>query len=198
MLILSRLRDTATLPFTDEGMSPRGILLSSGFTVLGCVGGERVAGTMCVLRVSWGRKAGRERREGRESEWYKRLVLLSQFYITVFSCIMSGRFSMIGFTNLEKKSIKVQVNCWELLFSASLWFALTQVLDLASAESKISIFWISVLPNVLLKRWHFLLCGFIESILFQGVTWLLTCSVPEQMVCCVNRLPAYIWEPWKA
>ena len=51
-----------------------------------------MAERMCVLRVSCGEE-GREREGRRESEWYKRLVLLSQFYITVFSCIMSGRFS---------------------------------------------------------------------------------------------------------
>lgn len=55
------LRDTATLHFTDEGVSPRGIL--SQIYCIGVRGEERVAGGMCVLRVSWGRKAGRERRK---------------------------------------------------------------------------------------------------------------------------------------
>lgn len=87
---LTGLRDTATLHFTDEGMSPRGIL--SQIYCIGVGSEERKSGRMCVLRVSWGEEGREREKEGGKVNGIKD-VLLSQFYITVFSCIMSGRFS---------------------------------------------------------------------------------------------------------
>ena len=51
-----------------------------------------MAERMCVLRVSWGEEGREREKEGGKVNGIKD-VLLSQFYITVFSCIMSGRFS---------------------------------------------------------------------------------------------------------
>lgn len=73
------------------------------FTVLGWVGREeREAKRMCVCKNVLGGEREGEREGRRESEWYKRLILVSQFYVTVFFCIMSGGSLRIGFTNLEK------------------------------------------------------------------------------------------------
>ena len=68
-------------------------VFSHRFTVLGWVGRkERAAERMCVLRVSSGEEGREREKEGGKVNGIKD-VLLSQFYVTVFSCIMSGRFS---------------------------------------------------------------------------------------------------------
>lgn len=83
------LRDNATLHFTDEEMSPRGIY---------CIGGRAEKERMCCVCV-----CVIEREREMESECCRRLVSLLQVYVTGLFYIMTGTFSKDQFCLTLKK-----------------------------------------------------------------------------------------------